>query len=181
MSARHLVACLSLALGAATLAPACSTPTGTLCAAVCDCEHCNAFRSEDVCDALDTAEQVAKDYGCDAAFSDWVACATDRGECIERASQYTTNALGHCGDEQSSGYPCADDATCEQNVGAMFYCGAGGTCAVKTCATEDGYGGYCNDDLDCPPGEDRCASAVKALSDCEAKASGHGGVPLPSL
>ncbi|MBI4954631.1 MAG: hypothetical protein HY908_21580 [Myxococcales bacterium] len=163
-SAKQGLLAASLIALAALTAGAC-TRTERLCAAVCDCEHCNDLAEDILCAGLDARAELADVYDCTSEFEASVDCTLDEGTCNDTKARYSTREPGSCSGEQNTQQPCASVADC----GGLLHAYCNGTCRYKVCAGGSGY--PCENDDDCPSGADRCEAEETALEECIDNAS----------
>lgn len=170
MRLTKLLAAFALASAPIALvaAPGCgSSPSDTLCAKACACEHCNQFTKSKTCDEYSYAKKVTHDYGCDDAFTAYVQCQLDKGVCDDLHATFQTKKPGSCSALMNTALPCMTTAAdCKLAPGSEC---TNGTCQYKVCA--DGSNTMCKIDDDCPASEDFCKDQLKAVAACVTKAS----------
>ena len=161
---RTLGMSLGLVFGAfgALMTTSC-TGASAVCAAICECEHCNKYTELAECRSSERSEAVADAYNCGDKYAAVAECTLEMGRCEEKTANYTTQGNGTCIDNPT-GSSCMTDAEC---FGAT--CTAG-QCVERACA--DSFQS-CSVDADCvDEGPDLCEDQQKALADCMDKASG---------
>lgn len=154
------------AAAAATLLTACGSMNADLVEGVCECEHCDDWREQELLAALDSQAGVADAYGCDADFEALVQCQIDEGQCDDTEAKWNLSKPDKCG----TAVPCTMDADCAM-IGST--CGISGKCNSMVCDGDPTKG--CTTDKDCPGGKGRCDTEQTDLNDCIHDASEHDG------
>jgi len=177
-TATGVITAISL-VGALALAHGCASQATTVCELICECEHCNDVEEELSCAQIETSADIAEVYGCDAEWEAYAVCYEEKGKCNEKEASFSTQAPGRCDGLAPTGFPCTTQVDCEQ-LGSFLTCDAG-QCSQRVCSGPDEY--PCENDDDCPGGEDRCQDEAVKLNECQSEASGHdrdiGGNPEP--
>lgn len=140
------------------LATSCTSLAGSVCDAICECEHCNDIEEDELCLLWEAQEEISSVYECESAFEDYATCYEDKGRCEEKEANFSTHASGSCIPNYNSGMTCTDatecympDATCDN-----------GTCHHRGCSAD---GSYCDNDSDCA-GDDLCREENQRLMEC---------------
>jgi hypothetical protein len=168
---KMLSAAVTLALlGAATMS--CSRAS-TLCGLVCDCEHCNDWEDEQICDQISLSQDVAGTYGCDSAWEAWADCFENSGMCYEEQAVYSTRDLGSCSLNVDTGTPCGSTAECTTHD-PTYFC-SNNTCVYLACTNTQQA---CTTHQQCGQGDDKCNQASLTLLDCERQSSDINFVPI---
>lgn len=150
-----LGSCLFLGLWGAVAG---CTNAASVCAMICECQHCNKYAEIDECHNWERSEAQADAYGCGEQFSALISCITEKWTCDEEKVQLTTRAPGKCL-EQQLGQSCMTDGDCFGNNSC-----SNGSCVERVC---DGFGYGCSVDADClDKGPDLCESEENNLHDC---------------
>jgi hypothetical protein len=154
----------------------CGGPEAELASLVCDCEHCNDWREEEVYDGLQTGADVADLYGCIEDWDVYVQCQIDEGRCEEDNANWTLQGPGSCTASLDLMMPCMTDAECAMLGGpGAKTCSVTMTCVTTACV---GSNNPCDANSDCP-GADQCQSQQDRFNDCINKGSDHGGPSGP--
>lgn len=90
-------------------ATGCTGLAGELTSAVCDCEHCDDWREDELYATLATSKDVASDYGCDIEWEDLMSCQLERGECDDTDAAFEIE--DRCEDEVDELNDCESDAS----------------------------------------------------------------------
>jgi hypothetical protein len=164
---RTLATSLPLLFGFATMSTGC-TSAASVCAMVCECEHCNEYAEDSTCYGFEKAEAQAEAYECGEKYLAVLSCAEEKGTCDEERVTFTTRGPGNCA-AQSLGSSCMSDADCFGGNNASC---SNGMCTELTC---EGSGNPCSDDGDCSDfGPDLCQDEQDDLASCIDDASGRG-------
>lgn len=164
MMIRTLMTSLPLLFGMAATMTGC-TNAASVCAMICECEHCNDYTEQDICYSMEKAEARAEAYECGEKYSAVLTCVEEKGTCDEEKVNFSTQGPGNCS-PQANGQSCTTDADCFGNNPSC----SNGSCMELAC---EGSFNPCSTDADCSDnGPDLCESEQEALSDCIDAASG---------
>jgi hypothetical protein len=159
---RTLATSLPLLFGLATMSTGC-TSAASVCAMVCECEHCNTYTEDSRCHSMEKAEAEAEAYECGEKYVAVLSCIEEKGTCDEERVNFTTRGPGNCA-TQSIGMSCMTDVDCFGNNPTC----SNGMCMESRC---EGSGDPCSDDGDCEDGPDLCQDERDSLSECIVDAS----------
>jgi len=144
----------------AMLTPSCTTPAGSVCDAICECEHCSDQDEDLTCAQWETYEEMAIVYECETAWENFAACYEEKGACDETAARFSTEVWGSCSGSQDTSQPCSTNGDCQGYYGGICQ---GGTCHTSVCSDSNQE---CGSDSDCHTGEDRCEAELSDLANC---------------
>jgi hypothetical protein len=72
---------VAIALGAASVFPACGSRAGDVCKSFCDCEGCSDNQHQACMDTFEEVREAYDKYGCGSKYDDWMQCSLDRQTC----------------------------------------------------------------------------------------------------
>jgi hypothetical protein len=175
MVMRSSLLCSAILLPLLGLGVASCSRADKLCGLMCDCNHCNDWDKENLCEQMGLAQDVADDYDCGSAWDSWAECFENNGKCYSDQAAYATRDLGACATNVNLQVPCSVPADCAQ-AHANAFC-QGGTCMYRACNNTNPPQG-CTSSAQCPAGPDKCEQVAAVLLQCENQAADINVTPI---